>query len=239
MAEIIRPMPTADSRNSTTPRYRAPILPRRGMSNHSTAMTMIRLASIRPITIPGIDLPIRIWVGCSGVTSNWSKVPASRSRAIDSAVTTRVTTSSNRPTMPGTMNQREVMFSLYQARTSSMAGRGGPPLACCCARLKSINMLRRYPSAIRALLELRPSSRACSGALRPWLMLRLKSWPTLSTSSTSRLSISGRSSCSCVTWRTMWKAGEPSIRASSSREWLPWSWLYTATGTSFRSKVAA
>ena len=77
--------------------------------------------------IPGSDLPMRISTGRSGVTRSWSKVPASRSRATDRAVTTRVTTRVRSPTMPGTMNQRDSRLGLYQARISSRAGGLRPP----------------------------------------------------------------------------------------------------------------
>ncbi len=63
-------MPTADSRNSSTPRYKAPRLPRSGTSNHSTTSTRMKVASTSPINIPGMDFPIRISIGRSGVTSN-------------------------------------------------------------------------------------------------------------------------------------------------------------------------
>ncbi len=116
MAEIIRPMPTAESRNSTRPRYNAPRLPRTGISKKITISTIISVASSRPMTMPGMAFPISISTGRRGVTSSWSKVPASRSRATESAVTNRVTTRVSRPTMPGTINQRDCKFSLYQAR---------------------------------------------------------------------------------------------------------------------------
>lgn len=92
---------------------------------------MLSEASSTPMIRPGIALPSRISVGVNGVTSNWSKVPCSRSRATDKADTVIVTTKVNRPTMPGTINQRLSRFGLNQARSTSSAGgrpdRGWPP----------------------------------------------------------------------------------------------------------------
>ena len=74
-----------------------------------------------------MDLPIRISTGRSGVTSSWSKVPASRSRATESEVTTRVTTRVSSPTIPGTMNQRDSRLGLYQGRIERLTGAPGCP----------------------------------------------------------------------------------------------------------------
>ncbi len=58
----------------------------------------------RPIIIGGISLPIRISWMRSGETISWSKVPSSRSRAIDSAVTIRPISSAMLAIRFGTMN---------------------------------------------------------------------------------------------------------------------------------------
>ena len=73
---------------------------------------MITEASITPISSPGRPLPSRMSIGRIGVTSNWSNVPVSRSRATDSPTTSRVTTWVSRATMPGTMNQCELSVGL-------------------------------------------------------------------------------------------------------------------------------
>ena len=51
-------------------------------------------------------------IGRIGVTSNWSKVPVSRSRATESPTTSRLTTWVSSATIPGTMNQRELSLGL-------------------------------------------------------------------------------------------------------------------------------
>ena len=61
--------------------------------------------------------------GRKGVTSSWSKVPCSRSRATDIAVSIMVWISVSVPIMPGIMNQRVSRFGLYQARATSCTRR--------------------------------------------------------------------------------------------------------------------
>jgi hypothetical protein len=61
-----------------------------GMRNHSMHTVRMRLDCTSPTSTGGMALPIMICVGVSGVTSNWSKVPCSRSRATDSAVSSSV-----------------------------------------------------------------------------------------------------------------------------------------------------
>ena len=91
------------------------------------------------MTKPGNALPSRISAGRKGVTSSWSNVPCSRSRATDSAVTSVVTTSVSSPTMPGTMNQRLNRFGLNHARVSSRACAPGPPV---CRSQSALNAAR-------------------------------------------------------------------------------------------------
>ena len=78
--------PDADGgeQEQAEPDIRAPTLPRSGTSNQNMATRMIsgRLDQRRSAA-PAATLPIRISTGRSGVTSSWSKVPASRSRATD------------------------------------------------------------------------------------------------------------------------------------------------------------
>ncbi len=103
---------------------------------------MMNVASSVPITSPGSAFPISSSGGRNGVTSSWSNVPASRSRATESAVTTSVTTSVSSATIPGTMNQRDNRFSLYNARVSSRPGACGKPWAAAQSRLKRMRTSR-------------------------------------------------------------------------------------------------
>ncbi len=109
------------------PVYSVSRLPSSGTLNQNTAASMITLASPRPMMKPGSVFPIRISTGRSGVTSSWSNVPCSRSRATESAVTSMVTSKVNTPMMPGTKNQRLSRFGLNHARVSMCAGGRLPP----------------------------------------------------------------------------------------------------------------
>jgi hypothetical protein len=59
-----------------------------------------------PIASAGSDLEMMISGVEVGDTSNWSKVPSSRSRAIDNEVMSSELNSARMPVRPGTMNQR-------------------------------------------------------------------------------------------------------------------------------------
>jgi hypothetical protein len=65
--------------------------------------------------------------GDIGVTSNWSKVPCSRSRATESAVSSSVCSMLSAAIMPGKRFQRVSRFGLNQARDSMTSGVGGAP----------------------------------------------------------------------------------------------------------------
>ena len=122
--------------------YRVARLPTSGMRNQKTATRMISEASPTPTTSPGTALPMRISTGLSGVTSSWSKVPASRSRATERAVTTRVTIMASRAMIPGTMNHWLSRLGLNQARMVSWAGRLVPMTRSAHSWLKSVTMVR-------------------------------------------------------------------------------------------------
>ena len=77
---------------------------------------------IRPMSMMGMALPIMISVGENGVTSNWSKVPFSRSRATDSAASIRVCIMLSEAMRPGSRFQRVSRLGLYQARDSTVSG---------------------------------------------------------------------------------------------------------------------
>src|SRR3546814_9598073 len=70
-----------------------------------------------PMTSAGKDLDRMISGGEVGETSNWSKVPSSRSRAIDSEVMSSALKNARMPERPGTMNQRYVRLGLNQLRS--------------------------------------------------------------------------------------------------------------------------
>ncbi len=95
-----------------------------------------------PIRKPGSALPTRISTGRNGVTSSWSKVPCSRSRATESAVVSMVTSSVMTPMIPGMKNQRLSRLGLNQARVSSRAGREGDPRAAMRSSLKVVTTVR-------------------------------------------------------------------------------------------------
>src|SRR3546814_5266584 len=77
-----------------------------------------------PMTSAGKDLDRMISGVEVGETSNWSKVPSSRSRAIDSEVMSSALKNARMPERPGTMNQRYVRLGLNQLRTATgVAGR--------------------------------------------------------------------------------------------------------------------
>ena len=75
--------------------------------------------------IDGMALPAMISTGRNGVTSSWSKVPSSRSRATDMAVSSSVCISVSVPISAGIMFQRVSRLGLYQARATICTGGGG------------------------------------------------------------------------------------------------------------------
>ena len=93
-----------------------------GIRNQTVATSTRIVAPTRPTTRPGSTFPIRISTGRSGVTSSWSKVPSSRSRASERAVTRVDRIRVMVPTSPGMKNHRLSRFGLNQLRTSMRAG---------------------------------------------------------------------------------------------------------------------
>ena len=73
---------------------------------------------VRPIMMDGMALPIMTSIGENGVTSNWSKVPFSRSRATDRADSISVWIMLSEAISPGRRYQRVSRLGLYQARDS-------------------------------------------------------------------------------------------------------------------------
>ena len=84
-ADSASPMPTEAVVNSASARYSVKIEPWNGMPNQKSASNRMIVDCTRPMRIEGTALPIMISVGRRGVTSSWSNVPCSRSRATDSA----------------------------------------------------------------------------------------------------------------------------------------------------------
>ena len=105
-AEIIRPMPTTEAMNSTRLASRSANEPVNGMPNRKTPALIMNRPSPVPIASAGSDLEMMISGVEVGDTSNWSKVPSSRSRAIDNEVIKSELNSARMPVRPGTMNQR-------------------------------------------------------------------------------------------------------------------------------------
>ena len=105
-AEIIRPMPTTEAMNSTRLASRSANEPVNGMPNRKTPALIMNRPSPVPIASAGSDLEMMISGVEVGDTSNWSKVPSSRSRAIDNEVIKSELNSARMPVSPGTMNQR-------------------------------------------------------------------------------------------------------------------------------------
>ena len=100
-----------------------------------------------------------ISTGRNGVTSNWSNVPCSRSRATDMAVSRIVCSSVSVPIRLGIMLQRVSRLGLYHARRDNpnrrvRPGLGGPPVGIECFDDGG----RRNPARSPAVLELRPSA---------------------------------------------------------------------------------
>ena len=65
-----------------------------------------------PISTPVSPLPSRMSICRSGVTSSWSKVPVSRSRATVSDTTSRVASWVSSATRLGRKNQRDASVGL-------------------------------------------------------------------------------------------------------------------------------
>ena len=102
------------------------------MPNQKRATSSTSEDCTSPTSTGGSALPTMISSGDIGVTSNWSKVPCSRSRATDSAVKSSVCTMLSAAIMPGSRFQRVSRLGLNQARDSTASGAGARP-----ARLRS------------------------------------------------------------------------------------------------------
>ena len=120
-------------------------------------------------------LPAMISTGRKGVTSNWSNVPSSRSRATDMAVKSRVWSSVRVPIKLGIMCQRVSRFGLYHARNATRTCEPPWPWAARQSALNAVTTAPTYPSAVPAVFELRPSAITCTSADWPKSSLRSKS----------------------------------------------------------------
>ena len=81
---------------------------------------------ISPMLTEGTALPMRICSGVSGVTSSWSKVPCSRSRATDRAASISVCNMLSEAISAGMMFQRDSRLGLNQARRTTEMGEATP-----------------------------------------------------------------------------------------------------------------
>ena len=103
-----------------------------GTPSTSTPTARMIVPSPMPMSTAGTVLPIRISIGCNGDTNNCSKVPSSRSRAIDSAVTINPISAVSTATIAGTVFHNVSKFGLNQARLTNAVPGGGA--RACCAR---------------------------------------------------------------------------------------------------------
>src|SRR3546814_20076619 len=117
-------MPTTDRMNRTRLTNSSANDPLNGIRNGPAAAAIIRSPSMVPMTSAGKDLDRMISGVEVGETSNWSKVPSSHSRAIDSEVMSSALKNARMPERPGTLNQRYVRLGLNQLRTAT--GVAGP-----------------------------------------------------------------------------------------------------------------
>ena len=117
-ADSDSPTPTAATVNTRSPRYSVTIDPAIGIWNQKRMISRMMVDCISPTITDGTALPTRICIGVSGVTSNWSKVPCSRSRATDSAASSSVCIRLSEAISVGIRDQRDSRFGLNQARHS-------------------------------------------------------------------------------------------------------------------------
>ena len=110
------------------------------MWNQSCATSSTLVAWTAPTIIEGDGLADDdLGTAASGVTWSWSKVPCSRSRATDSAVSIMVWIKVSVPISAGIMFQRVSRLALYQARTIGCTAGGGRP---CAARQSALKPAR-------------------------------------------------------------------------------------------------
>ena len=103
----------------SSPKYSSHTEPFIGIWNQKRMIRKMMVDWISPTRMAGSALPTRICMGLSGVTSSWSKVPCSRSRATDSAASSRVCSMLSAAIRPGIRVQRDSRLGLYQARRST------------------------------------------------------------------------------------------------------------------------
>ena len=117
-AEMERPIPTQERRNTAMTRARVKREPTRATLNHATAIVSTMKDWTIPIRSGGTAFPMSISMGRSGVTMSWSKVPFSLSLATDSPARiitcVRLTMGRSDARNP----HREIRFGLYHATGS-------------------------------------------------------------------------------------------------------------------------
>lgn len=102
------------------------IEPWKGMRNQNIAMSTTKMACIVPVMTEAAPLPRRISLGVYGATRSWSKVPSSRSRAIDKEPDRTELMSIRTAIRPGTMNHRVMRLGLNHALDSISTEEIGP-----------------------------------------------------------------------------------------------------------------
>jgi len=98
----------------------------KGMRNQNMATSTTKMACMIPVMTEAVPLPSRISPGVYGATRSWSKVPSSRSRAMERAPERMELMSTSTAMRPGTMNQRVMRLGLNQARDSISTGEAPP-----------------------------------------------------------------------------------------------------------------
>ena len=120
------PMAAAVTMKSSRAAESSQVEPWKGMRNQNMATSTTKTACMIPVTTEAVPLPSRISPGVYGATRSWSKVPSSRSRAMESAPERMELMSTSTAMRPGTMNQRVMRLGLNQARDSVSTGEEPP-----------------------------------------------------------------------------------------------------------------
>src|SRR3546814_8082877 len=107
-------MPTTDRMNRTRLTNSSANDPLNGIRNGPAAAAIIRSPSMVPMTSAGKDLDRMISGVEVGETSNWSKVPSSRSRAIDSEVMSSALKNARMPERPRSEEHTSELQSLMR-----------------------------------------------------------------------------------------------------------------------------
>lgn len=127
--EMHSPMAAAVMMKSRMAAASSQMEPWKGMRNQNMATSTTKTACMEPVMTVAMPLPSRISPGLYGATRSWSKVPSSRSRAMESAPERMELIRARTAMRPGTMNQRVMRLGLNQERASISTGEAPPFLA--------------------------------------------------------------------------------------------------------------